>query len=212
MSWIGGEKELYQPIDAPELRDRWRTVRRCTDRLDKLRSVAGEGGSYLDVACFFGWFVACMAEAGFDAEGVERDPLARPVAAAVNGVPAERFHVDDAVDFLRAAVAAGRRWDVVSCFSLWHHFVLGRGSVSGDELVRLLDQVTGRVLVVDTGQGDEAWFAESLAGWDPPFIAAKLRELTTFDEVVDLGPDADRVPPYEDNYGRHLFSCLRRES
>jgi hypothetical protein len=33
MSWIGGNRELYQPIDAPELQRDWVTVRRCTDRL-----------------------------------------------------------------------------------------------------------------------------------------------------------------------------------
>jgi hypothetical protein len=27
--------------------------------------------------------------------------------------------------------------------------------------------------------------------------------------VIDLGPDQDDVPPYEENYGRHLFACIR---
>jgi hypothetical protein len=212
MTWIGGERELYQPIDAPELRREWRVVRRCTDRLDKVRSTLPDGtppGSSLDVACFFGWFVRQLGDAGFDAEGVEQDPLNVPVAEAVYGLDPRRIHVGEASAFLAGAAGEGRRWDVVTCFSLWHHFVLGRGPVDGDELLRRLDAVTGRVLYVDTGQEDEAWFAESLRGWNPASIRRRLLEVTTFDEVEDLGPDADRVPPYERNYGRHLFRCSR---
>jgi len=65
------------------------------------------------------------------------------------------------------------------------------------------------VLFLDTGEGHEAWFRESLAGWDADRVAAFLKQHGTFDEVVDLGPDADAVPPYESNYGRHLFACVR---
>jgi hypothetical protein len=87
--------------------------------------------------------------------------------------------------------------------------VLGRASVDAAELVRLLDRVTRRVLFLDTGEGHEAWFRESLAGWDAEKIAAFLTEHGTFDEVIDLGPDCDAIPPYENNYGRHLFACVR---
>jgi hypothetical protein len=65
------------------------------------------------------------------------------------------------------------------------------------------------VLFIDTGQENEEWFRTSLAGWNPEKIAEFLRENTTFDEIVDLGPDDDAHPPYADNYGRHLFACLR---
>jgi O-antigen/teichoic acid export membrane protein len=216
MSWIGGKKELYQPIDAPELRQRWVVVRRCTDRLALMERFLAEhdiqppGRDYLDVASCYGWFVHQMGERGFAAYGVERDPLAPRLGAAVYGLDPGRIHVGDAVEFLREAESSGRRWDVVSCFSLLHHFVLGRGSTTAEELVRLLDQAAGRVLFLDTGQEHEAWFAHSLKGWNADSIAAFLREHTTFDEVVDLGPDQDAVGPYADNYGRHLFACIRQ--
>ena len=41
MSWIGGTRELYQPVDAPEL-ERWTLVRKCTDRLAKTRTVRSQ--------------------------------------------------------------------------------------------------------------------------------------------------------------------------
>ena len=99
--------------------------------------------------------------------------------------------------------------DVVSCFSLLHHFVLGRGSVDEVELLRLLDRATGRVLFIDTGQGHEDWFRKSLSSWDADYVGEFLERHGTFDQVIDLGPDQDDVPPYEGNYGRHLFACVR---
>ncbi|TDC55441.1 hypothetical protein E1281_12580 [Actinomadura sp. KC345] len=211
MSWLDGTHELYQPIGAPELESGWTTVRQCTDRLAKMDAFLGErgiaAGRYLDVASCYGWFVARMAERGFDAGGIERDPLAVPLGQAVYGLPDGAVATGDAVEFLGGHDPA--RWDVVSCFSLLHHFVLGRGPVSAEELIRLLDRATGRVLFFDTGQDNEAWFAESLRGWDPPRVERFLREHTGFDEIVDLGPDEDARPPYEDNYSRHLFACVR---
>ncbi|MBC9733454.1 class I SAM-dependent methyltransferase [Nocardioides marmotae] len=215
MSWIGGERELYQPVDAPELRAGYRVVRRCTDRLAMmaplLEDVAAEADTaarpptYLDVAACYGWFVDAVGRLGYDAEGIERDPAAPRVAAALHGTDPARMNVGDAVDFL----AGGRQWDVVSCFSLLHHFVLGRGACPPEELVRLLDRATGRVLFLDTGQAHEQWFRDSLPAWDTERVRSFLAEHTTFDQIIDLGADQDAVPPYQDNYGRHLFACVR---
>jgi hypothetical protein len=212
MSWLEGSRELYQPLDAPELRQSWTRVRRCTDRRDKMLAFLGERDllppnttSYLDVASCYGWFVNEMRKAGFDARGIERDPLGPCLGNIVYGLSERVIRVGDAEQLLPDEP----RTDVVSCFSLLHHFVLGRASVDAAELVRLLDRVTRRVLFLDTGEGHEAWFRESLAGWDAEKIASFLTEHGTFDEVIDLGPDCDAIPPYENNYGRHLFACVR---
>ncbi len=212
MSWIGGNKELYQPIRSPELEGGWATVRRCTDRFASMQQmlrhleIEPTGSSYLDVASCYGWFVARMDAEGFAAEGLERDPLAPGLGRIVYGLDQDLIRVGDAVTLLGSA---RRQWDVVSCFSLLHHFVLGRGSCGAEELVRRLDSVTGRVLFLDTGQEHEDWFSTSLRGWDAERVASFLREHTTFDRVIDLGPDQDAVPPYEKNYARHLFACVR---
>ncbi len=209
MSWLDGTKELYQPIQAPELEQSWTTVRRCTDRLEKMTKLLAERGvtgSYLDVASCYGWFPAEMGRAGFDAQGLERDPLAVPLGRAAYGLAEGQIGTGDAVELL---AYSERVYDVVSCFSLLHHFVLGRGSVGPEALAKLLDRATGRVLFLDTGQENEAWFRTSLAGWNAETIADFLRRHTTFDEVLDLGPDDDARPPYADNYGRHLFACIR---
>ncbi len=210
MTWIGGADERYQPLAAPEL-SAWPTVRACTDRFEAMRRLLadegiGPGASYLDVASCYGWFVAEMAAHGYDAHGVERDPLAPRLGEAIYGLDPARISTGDAVELLGSAT---RTWDVVSCFSLLHHFALGRASVGAEELVRLLDGVTGRVLFLDTGQAHERWFAESLPEWDTAYVAKFLTTHGSFDRVVDLGPDIDDVEPYSGNYGRHLFACIR---
>ncbi|WP_110206241.1 hypothetical protein [Nocardioides daejeonensis] len=212
MSWIGGEPLLYQPIEAPELDD-WPIARGCVDRLEAMLALlpdaglgAGAGSSYLDVASCYGWFVAQMEAHGFVASGIERDPLAPEVGRVAYGLRPGQVRTGEAMALLSETT---QRWDVVSCFSLLHHFALGRGSTGPEELLQALDRVTARVLFVDTGQAHERWFAESLASWDTDHVRRFLQEHTTFDRVVDLGPDQDDRPPFDGNYGRHLFACVR---
>ncbi len=104
---------------------------------------------------------------------------------------------------------AATRYDVVSCFSVLHHFALGNGPCSAEELLARLDRATGRVLFFDTGEAHEAWFRDLLPQWTPAFIGSWLREHSTFREVVALGTDEDAVAPFADNYGRTLFLCSR---
>jgi hypothetical protein len=204
--------ELYQPIDAPELRGRWQVVRRCTDRLEMMAGFLRARGlvppaarTYLDIASSYGWFLAEMGKLGFQARGVEVDAAAAAVGPLVYGLRPDQTAVADAVAFLRG----GGRYDVVSCFSILHHFALGKGTARPEELLRLVDQATGRVLFFDTGQNHEAWFRQALPEWDADYVEAYLRRHTSFAEVLRLGLDRDNVPPYEANYGRTLFACVR---
>lgn len=213
MTWTAGERQLYQPVQAPELEKGWTSVRRCTDRLEKMVTFLGErdmlpphASSYVDVASCYGWFPSEMLRAGFSVAGIERDGLGPSIAEAAYGLDPSLIKVGDAVETLRASKAG---WDVVSCFSLLHHFVLGRASTGPEDLLAALDGAARRVLFLDTGQANEEWFCRTLPLWTPTFIAEHLRSSTTFDEVIDLGPDEDAIPPYERNYRRHLFACVR---
>ncbi len=124
----------------------------------------------------------------------------------VHGISPERITTGEAIAFLEHA---GRSWGVVSCFSLLHHFALGRGTTDAVGLVQALDRATERVLFIDTGQSHEKWFRDSLPEWDTTFVQRFLRQHTSFDRIVDLGPDRDDRPPFSGNYGRHLFACVR---
>ncbi len=210
-SWLKGRRELYQPIDSPEVAE-WTLVRRCSDRSAKMTGfLRAEGltpltaSSYLDVASCYGWFVSEMAKLGFRAEGVERDPTAISIGVLMYGLTTEQVHRSDSVTFLQSLQC---RYDVTSCFSLAHHFILNRQSASAEELLRLLDSATGRVLFFDMGQGHE-YPGTKLEGWDPDRIHRWLEANTTFTRIARLGPDEDAVPPNERCFGRMLFACIR---
>lgn len=206
---LKGRRELCQPIDSPDVAD-WVLVRRCSDRaammLQFLRAenlMPPATRSYMDVACSYGWFVRELSKSGFQAEGIDSDPSAISVGKLLYGLTAEQLHRSDAVTFLRAN---RKRFDVLSCFSLAHDYVLNRRSASAEELLHMLDEATERVLFFDMGEEHE--YAK-LAGWNSDFILGWLLKHTTFTRIVRLGRDEDAVPPYGHEFGRSLFACVR---
>lgn len=210
---IRGEHEIYQPVSSPELGAHWTLVRRCSDRfemaekfLQEHRQLLPERPTYLDIACSYGWFVRAFGEIGFDAYGVEIDWAAIEIGRRVYGLRAEQVTRSEAVQFLQSA---SQRYDVVSCFSLLHHFILNRASVSASEMLKLIERATKTILFLDLGEEHEEWFRESLAGWNADKIEEWLRENSTFTKIYRLGTDRDNVPPFAANYGRTMFACLR---
>jgi hypothetical protein len=214
MNWLEGRRELYQPVDAPEIKHGdWQLVRRCDDRFTLMRDFLRDRdllpphtSTYLDVGASYGWFVGRMQELGFDAYGIELDERAPRLAQSLYSVPADHIRVGDCAEELCRRPPA----DVVSCLSVMHHFALGRGSCSADEFLDRLARVTGRVLFFDTGEGHEIWLRRELADWTPGRIEEWLAAHPAFAEVVSLGTDTDDTGPFAGNYGRTLFACVRR--
>ncbi|MFZ1086359.1 MAG: polysaccharide biosynthesis C-terminal domain-containing protein [Terracidiphilus sp.] len=209
--WLKGRTELYQPIDSPEVAQ-WTLVRRCSDRQAKMLEFMRSEGmmppvcqSYLDVASSYGWFVDAMSKAGFHAEGVERDPIAISVGTLMYGLKAEQVHRADAVTFLQSIQS---KYDVTSCFSLAHHYVMSSMNASAEDLIHLLDSATRYVLFFDTGEGRE-YPGSRLAKWDVNYIHRWLETNTTFARIVRLGVDEDRISPITNSFGRMLFACVR---
>lgn len=209
--WLKGRRELYQPVNSPEVAE-WILVRRCTDRLTKMTGFLNAEGlmspaqnTYLDVACSYGWFVAEMAKLGFRAKGVDRDPIALSVGKIMYGLRPEQVYRADAVTFLRALK---EKYDVTSCFSLAHHYILNPRNASAEDLIHLMDSATRRVMFFDMGQGHE-YSGNMLKGWDADHIHRWLEANTTFTRIVRLGTDEDAVPPNQHNFSRMLFACLR---
>ncbi|MFY9854958.1 MAG: polysaccharide biosynthesis C-terminal domain-containing protein [Terracidiphilus sp.] len=209
--WLKGRRELYQPIDSPEVAQ-WILVRRCSDRLAKMKEFLNAEGlmppasrSYMDIACSYGWFVSQMSKLGFQAEGVDRDPIALSVGKIMYELSPEQIHRSDAVTFLRAL---NDKYDVTSCFSLAHHYILNHMNTSAEDLLHLIDSATRHVMFFDMGQSHE-YAADKLKGWDADHIHRWLEANTTFTRIVRLGPDEDAVPPNQHNFGRMLFACAR---
>lgn len=205
---------LYQPVELPEMGEGWPLRRKCTDRLEMMRRFLAERGligggralTSLDVACNYGWFVARFRAMGVTAHGVEIDPAALRVGRVLYANTDRDVTCADAVAFLRGVATP---YDIVTCFSLAHHFVLGRGPCSGEDLLKLLDRACGAVLFFDTGQEHERWFREKLRGWDEAKVREWLTQNTTFREIVRLGVDSDDAGVTADNYRRTLFALVR---
>jgi SAM-dependent methyltransferase len=208
-SWTNEQCLLYQPLGLPEV-EGWTTVRRCTDRMALIDAYLERHGpwtgSYLDIGCSYGWFVKQMAKRGYDAAGVDRDVSAMAVGQLAYGMDSSAFMTDDLANFLHRP---NRQYDIVSCFSVLHHYALGKGQMPAEAFIRKLDSMTGSVLFLDTGENHERWFRDSLKDWDADFIARWLRENTTFTSVQMLGADQDGQGRYHGQYGRHLFACRR---
>ncbi len=212
MSWLAGRPELYQPVAELDV-EGWPLVRACTDRMGMIEEhlatldIDPATSTYLDVAACYGWFVAQMRDRGFCASGIELDPLAPSLGSALYGLDESVIHTGEAVALLEAMTPV--RFTVVSCFSLLHHFVLGRAEHSPEQLLEHLDGATERILYFDMGQATERWFRRSMSEWTPDHIEAWLRQHSSFDSVVRLGVDSDDHAPFEDNYGRTLFALTR---
>ncbi len=210
-NWTMGRPEVYQPIATPELAT-WPAVRKCADRLEMMTKWLAEkgirSGSYLDICCSYGWFVAEMQRRGFQAFGVDRDTAALSLGRLAYGLDDTANQITDVITFLDKHE---HRYDVVSCFSILHHFVRGHMRCPATDFIRKVDAATGKVLFLDSGECHEDWFKESLVGWDAEFITKWLKENTSFSRVEILGTDADNISPYEKQYQRHLFACFRED-
>ena len=210
--WTGGDRVLYQPIAAPEVQAKWKLVRKCSDRFDKilgwLRENDFQGGdnSFIDLGSSYGWFVNEMGRRGYDSWGVERDISAIETGHVAYGLDVARIHCQELVRFLRTD---DRTFDIVTCFSVLHHFALGMGAIPPEEFMKLIDRCTRKVLFLDTGQSHEQWFKNRLTAWDVDFIEDWIKRNSSFKKVVRLGPDEDNVGSFENNYGRMLFACTK---
>lgn len=212
--WTQGLRLLYQPVSSPEIGSRWRKIRRCVDRRDMISAYLRENkllppslNSYLDLGSSYGWFVSEMSKLGFDAWGVDRDKAAVSMGPEIYGISPDRVIEENIATYL---ANNDRTFDVVSCFSVLHHFVLGNAPITAQALIKLIDRSTDKVLFLDTGQNHELWFKHSLAEWTPEYIGQWIKRHSSFSSVIPLGKDQDfTLPGQSRNYGRTLFACTR---
>lgn len=106
VSWNVNQRDLYQPIQSPELGDKWRLVRRCTDRFSMMKAFLSNHPlnkqtekSYLDIACNCGWFVKAMQDEGYRAFGLEIDKAARIIGQSVFGLGEQQFYTSEVMDY-----------------------------------------------------------------------------------------------------------------
>ncbi|MDP8235790.1 MAG: methyltransferase domain-containing protein [Candidatus Erginobacter occultus] len=206
-----GDRELYQPLPQPEVRD-WPAVRRCRDRLKMMEEffrqerIEPKGLTLLDCSCSYGWFLQQFKRCDLTVIGIDRDPVPVRIGQIAYGLSPEEIIEQDLVDFLKQESGS---YDIVLFLSLLHHFAIGQEKGDPAAILNRLDEITEKALFLDTGQNHEQWWREKLPEWDDEFIIGMLRRHTSFGKIVKLGEDRDNTGTYRDQYRRSLFACLR---
>jgi hypothetical protein len=134
------------------------------------------------------------------------DKLALELGPLIYGIAADQVTAGDCTVLLREPA---RTADVVSCFSVLHHFVMGRGTSSAPDLMALLAKRTRKVLFLDTGQAHESWFRWTLPEWTPEYIESWILQHSDFTRVEAIGVDEDGSGSFRGKFGRTLFACTR---
>lgn len=205
--WQRKQIELRQPIDLPEF-ETWPIVRMCTDRASYIDKFLADKkyNTSIDLNCSYGWFVKYFQDKNYHAKGINMDPFALRLAQKVYGIPETNLIRSEIVNWLQNC---NEQFDVVTCFNFIHHIILGRSHINYEELLHLLDKITGSVLFIDIAQEHEALFRNTLLGWSTDYIQHVIRENTSFTDVYPLGCDNDNRGEFEQNFGRTLFACVR---
>lgn len=209
--WTPGQKLLYQPIEAPEFGG-FTLVRKCSDRLKMMEDFITARGldlkdkKYIDLGCSYGYFMSKMEQKGMVSYGIDTCPNSIMLGQICYNLPKERLLCLSVENFFELNE---EKYEVVSLLSVLHHFLLNKGTITAEELIRGVDKLTGKVLFLDSGQNHEQWFKETLPDWDEEAMVYWLREKTSFDEVVVLGKDEDNIGVYAPNYQRSFIACIR---
>ena len=203
--WTRGEPIRFQPLDYPELQS-WRVVRRCSDLFQLMeawleaQSMPDDGSTYLDVGCSYGWFVHRMSELGFDAKGVDGDTAALNVGRVAYGLSPEQVIATGVQKHCRQSKEA---FDVVSSFSLDHHFAQGKAALTADDYFAGIARITRKYFFFDIDQSHERWFGMSASDWNDEPMIRWIKANTSFKSVTRLGHDRVGSPHATTN----LFVC-----
>jgi SAM-dependent methyltransferase len=195
--WMFGKRRLLQPLPCPELRE-WPVVQHCDDLMRLidgwLRKHGVGSGTFLDIGCGYGWFLAEMRKRGYRVRGIERD-------AAIGTIGVAAYGLRDHIQFGDASVVLGELdepHDVVCCLGLMHDARYDQDSISMAILLRELDRLTKHVLFIDV----EACRKARNQPWRLPFGEA-LNRLTSFEHIDVLGTDGDQ------GQNRQILACYR---
>ena len=208
LSWEKGEKVIYQPLPCPELVKQWTLARRCDDRLSRMLSFLEVTSlpfstKILDLGSYYGWFVSQFRHSGYNAFGVEKDNIPILIGSIAYGNLEGFVFKDDIVRYLNNT---SQCYDVICCLSIMHHMINQREKSDPLELLQLIDKKTSRILFFEMGQEHEAWFSESLKGWNPDKIENWILGNSSFMKVTRLGADEDGTGKFKGNFGRMLFA------
>ncbi|MBD2148874.1 hypothetical protein H6F44_01845 [Pseudanabaena sp. FACHB-1277] len=211
--WEQGEKILYQPLPCPELESHWVLARNCEDRFSRMKSflldtirIEPRYTTYLDLGCYYGWFVSRFLSIGFEAYGVEKDNIPIQIGEIVFTNTKNKIFKNEIIRFFKSS---NKQYDVVSCLSIMHHFMSQREKRNPQELLKFLDKYTGKILFFEMGEEHEKWFSNSLKGWNVDTIEEWIISNTSFTKSYRLGRDSDSQGVFAGNFNRMLFAFVK---
>jgi len=185
--------------------------RPCDDRMavidEQLKDI--NAGSFMDVGSQFGYFVYAMAEKGLVSFGIELSPdsvwLSKKIGE-INKISNCGFlNIDVTPESVKSLPAV----DIVSCMSVYHHWVRNNDFNYADKIMDSLCSRARKAIVFDTGQNDEiAPWASSLnfMGDDPKIWIEKYLKSKGFSSVKYLG---EFTASHVSETPRHLFVAIR---
>lgn len=213
--WNRHEKVLYQPVPVPECSE-LPLVRNCADRYNMMSNYLKgidfaplQRKYFLDLGSYMGYFPFQFKEAGWQVLSVDRDPFAVEIQKIVYHLADAEVNNSDIVTFLQSNQSS---FDVTSCLSIIHHYIIGGNLVEAESIMRKISQITNRILFFEMGTEQEKWFRESLKGWNDDSIIPWVFKNTTFDSVQILGKDSDGRGKYSGQFNRTIFAFYRNKN
>ena len=168
-----GEKWLIQPVDLPQCRG-WNVERGDSRRrLHHILDVCAREGlpkahsTYLDFGCRTGYFCSGMAEAGFNATGVDQRPAEIKAARLLSTYfrrDGATYRLLDAPEYLNSADDRG--FDVITAFEISKSRLWQDDARVVQACLRKLFRETGRIFVLEAFDCDRAC-SDNPAGLPP---------------------------------------------
>jgi 2-polyprenyl-3-methyl-5-hydroxy-6-metoxy-1,4-benzoquinol methylase len=211
---IYNSRILYQPVSIDKINENSIVIRKCKDRSDSMISFCKKrfgdnmgDMSLIDVGSSYGYFMDKFSELCYSVEGIDNDSSTIRMEKIFYSKIAGNIHHIEANDFFTSNT---KKYDIVLCLSVVHHFIYGGVDIDPVEFLKNLDDMTGEVLFFEMAQEHEQWFDQPLDGWNEEYISNWVIENTTFDYCEPLSRDGDSVGMFQGNYGRTLFACYRK--
>ena len=158
-----GKERLIQPVELPQCRD-WHVVREDSPlRLRQIVDACARQGlpaahsTYLDFGCRTGFFCSGMADAGFNATGI--DPAQEEIKAArllstYVRRDAVTYRLLDVQQYLNSG--QDRSFDVITVFGVSDQPTWRKDPRKANACLRKLFRQTGRIFIVEANEYDRA--------------------------------------------------------
>lgn len=205
----GGARSLCQPVRSSEVAG-WTVTVNCADRLMRIlrfleRDLGGPSArTYLDVGSGLGWYLGEMQRFGYDVLGIEPDDRQVQVGISFYGLSATQVRMGDLTHEIEELAGP---YDVVTCFELPGLLQRCGTPLEATRLIKGLDRVSGRVLIVDTDEPAAASEQDQVAA--DRSLTSLIFDNTSFRTTVDLGANFDGTGSRTHVTGRRLLAFVR---